>query len=102
VAVIGFDRFGIDLHRGAQAGINQSHEIDLLPHVVEEILFSEMVAGEKRLPGIVASGLGILFSRLGDAGGDFGIAGMAEVGGLNLLAQEFLIDETVENSSAVI
>jgi hypothetical protein len=43
-----------------------------------------------------------LFAGIGDAGGDFGVGGVAEVGGLHLLTQQFQVDEAVENGAAIV
>ena len=43
-----------------------------------------------------------MLSGIGDAGSDLGIGGVGEVGGLHLLREEFLVDETIQNGAAVI
>ena len=102
VAIVGLDGSGIDLDGGAEAGIDEAHEIDLLANVSEKIFFGEVVEREKRLPGVIGSGLRILFAGIGDMGGDLGVRGVAKVGGIHLLVKKFLIDEAIENGAAVI
>src|SRR5271165_1849057 len=68
----------------------------------DEIFFSEVELVEQTLPGFSRYGLRVLFAGLGDAGGDFGVGGMREVGGLHLSTKEFLVDETVENGAAIV
>ena len=102
VAVVGLDGLGIDLDGWAQAGIDQTHHINLLLDVREEIFFREMVRGQQGPPGGIGAALRILFAGSGDAGGDFGVGRVAEVGGLHLLTQQFEVDKAVEDGAAIV
>jgi hypothetical protein len=102
IAIISLDGLGIDLDSRAEAGIDEAHQVDLLPDVSEKIFFSEVVKSEKRLPGVFGRGLRILFAGIGDVAGDLVVRSVAKVGGIHLLMKKFLVNESVENGAAVI
>ena len=47
IAVVGFDGFGIDLHSGTKAGIDEAHYVNLLLDVGENIFFGDVIARKK-------------------------------------------------------
>ena len=90
---------------GPKASVDEAHYIDLLPDVSEKVFLREVILGQESLPRFRRRGLRVLFAGIGDAGSDFGVGGMREVGGLHLLAKKFLTSmrrsRTARRSSSV-
>ena len=97
VAVIGFDRLGVDLHDGTKMRVHQPHEVDLLLHVGENCFFRQTESVEDLLPPFFGRGIRILLARFGDLGLRIGLGGVLEGRRLHLLREQFLIDQAVEH-----
>ena len=59
VAIISLDGLGINLYGRTKPGVDQTHNVNLLPDMLLHILLYEMVLGENSSPGLIGSGLRI-------------------------------------------
>ena len=102
IAVIGFDRLGIDLHRRTKPGVDQAHQVDLSADPGAKVRFINVILSQQRLPLLRRCGLRVKLASFGEAGIDFGIGGVHEACGVHLLAKQLLVDQAVEDGTAIV